>query len=66
VLGAVAQAATGGRRDFSAVGAMRANHYDVLADHDVAEEALQLLGELPPSTGTPPTSPGRDAGAPAH
>jgi len=66
VLGAVAQAATGGRRDFSAVGAMRANHYDVLADHDVAEEALRLLGELPPSTDTPPTSPGREAGAPAH
>ena len=35
----------GGRRDFSSVGAMRAEHYDVVVDEDVAGEAERLLSE---------------------
>jgi hypothetical protein len=47
VFGAIGHAAMGGERDFSAVGAMRANRYEILADHEVADEAARLLAELP-------------------
>lgn len=47
LLGAATHAAMGGRRDFSSVGAMRANRYEVLVDQGVAEEATRLLRELP-------------------
>lgn len=56
LLGAVTHAATRGRRDFGTVGGMRANRYEVMVDHDVADEAVRLLGELSAeaSTTTPP------------
>jgi len=44
LLGAITHAATGGQRDFSTVGGMRANRYEVLVDAEVAEEASRLLG----------------------
>jgi hypothetical protein len=49
VLGAtlslISDASSGGRRDFSSVGSMRADSYDVVADEEVAEEASRLLAE---------------------
>ncbi len=45
VFGLVGHMATGGRRDFSSVGGMQAERYDVLADASVAEEARRLLAE---------------------
>ena len=44
-------AVTGGRRDFSSVGGLQANRYDVMADQDVADEAERLLRELPRMAG---------------
>jgi hypothetical protein len=43
VLGVAAHALTGGRRDFSSIGAFRADSYDVLVDDTHAEQATQLL-----------------------
>lgn len=52
ILGAVSgfafHTASGGRRDFSSTGRMEADHYEVLVDEPVADEALRLLGEAPP------------------
>ena len=36
-------AVTGGRRDFSSVGGMQAERYNVMADADVADEAERVL-----------------------
>ena len=44
--GLMSHALTRGRRDFSSVGAMKANRYEVLVDEDVATEAERLLSEL--------------------
>jgi hypothetical protein len=49
LMGLLLHALSGGRRDFSAVGGMRANRYDVLVDEAVADEAEHLLGEAQPS-----------------
>jgi hypothetical protein len=49
LLGLVAHALSGGRRDFSAIGGMRANRYEVVVEESVADEAARLLGELTPS-----------------
>ncbi len=43
VLGAIFQAASGGERDFRSASRMTADHYDVMVDVDVAEEAERLL-----------------------
>jgi hypothetical protein len=43
--GLVSHALSGGRRDFSSVGAMRAESYDVVADEEVAESAARRLSE---------------------
>ena len=45
VLGLISHALSGGRRDFSSVGGMRADSYDVVSDEEVAEEASRLLAE---------------------
>jgi len=58
VLGAVAGALVGllnhglsaGRRDFSSVPRLAADHYEVVADLPVADQALTLLEQLPPDT----------------
>ncbi len=47
LFGLLLQAASGGRRDFSSVGRMEADRYEVLVDEPVADEALRLLDELP-------------------
>ena len=46
---AIAQAATGGRRDFASVTAMTAERYELQVDHEVSAKAKQMLLELPPS-----------------
>jgi uncharacterized membrane protein len=45
LFGALMHASTGGRRDFSAVSTLRAEHYDLLVDADVAGAAEELLGQ---------------------
>ncbi|MBX5439972.1 MAG: glycine zipper family protein [Solirubrobacteraceae bacterium] len=43
LLGAIFQAASGGQRDFRSASRMTADHYDVMVDVDVADEAERLL-----------------------
>jgi hypothetical protein len=43
LIGAISQAASGGERDFRSAGRMTADHYDVMVDVDVADEADRLL-----------------------
>ena len=43
LLGLIGHALSGGRRDFAAVGAMRAQQYDVMVDEPFAEEAARRL-----------------------
>jgi hypothetical protein len=47
--GAIAQWASGGRRDFASVTAMTAERYDLQVDHESSAEAKRLLQELPPA-----------------
>jgi hypothetical protein len=69
VMGLLLYALTRGRRDFSSIGAMRAERYDVLVDEQVADEAVRLLAEMSgggarfertEAPGTAPTSPPSD------
>ena len=46
VWGLLSYALSGGRRDFTSVGGMRAEHYSVMADSEVAEQAQSLLAQL--------------------
>lgn len=46
LVGLLAHATTGGRRDFSSIQSMRADHYLVNADQAVADEARAILDEL--------------------
>lgn len=48
VWGLVSYALSGGRRDFTSIGGMRAERYVILADAEVAEQARTLLSNLPP------------------
>lgn len=43
LLGAIFQAASGGQRDFRSASRMTADHYDVMVDEAVADEAARLL-----------------------
>ena len=43
LLGAIFQAASGGQRDFRSASRMTADHYDVMVDDEVADEAARLL-----------------------
>jgi len=45
IIGLISHTLSGGRRDFSSVGSMRADSYDVVTDDEVAEEASRLLAE---------------------
>jgi hypothetical protein len=38
---------SGGRRDFTSVGGMRADHYNVMVDPEQAEQARALLDSMP-------------------
>ena len=44
---AIAQASTGGRRDFASVTAMTAERYELQVDHESSAQAKQILAELP-------------------
>jgi hypothetical protein len=48
-IGLIGKALMGGARDFTSVGGMQADRYEVLVDNEVADEAMRLLG----SAGTP-------------
>jgi hypothetical protein len=43
LLSSIVQAASGGQRDFRSASRMTADHYDVMVDDDVADEAARLL-----------------------
>lgn len=43
--GALGHATQGGRRDFATVGGLQAQHYNVVADHEVAARASELLAQ---------------------
>jgi hypothetical protein len=47
VLGLVTYALTGGRRDFTSVSGMQADHYNILVDADHATKAEHVLGLTP-------------------
>lgn len=47
IWGLIGYAMTGGRRDFTSIGGMRADRYVILADAEVAEQARALLANLP-------------------
>jgi hypothetical protein len=49
ILGMIGHALSGGRRDFSSIGGVEATRYDVMADPQVADEAVRLLAEHEPS-----------------
>ena len=46
IFGAIAHAATGGRRDFASRSTLQAGQYAVVCDADAADEARQLLVQL--------------------
>jgi len=48
IIGVIGYAATGGRRDFTSVGTMQAQQYNILVDAELAEEAQRLLSRLSP------------------
>jgi hypothetical protein len=52
IFGAIAHAATGGRRDFSSRSSLRAGQYAVNVDADAAEQARQMLVRLNWNTAT--------------
>ena len=45
--GLLSYALSGGRRDFTSVGGMRADHYNVMVDPELAEQARALLSSMP-------------------
>lgn len=47
VWGLVGYALSGGRRDFTSIGGMRADRYVIVTDAEVAEQARSLLANLP-------------------
>ncbi|MCP2013125.1 putative lipid-binding transport protein (Tim44 family) [Deinococcus sp. HSC-46F16] len=47
IWGLIGYALSGGRRDFTSVGGMKADHYVLLADPEVAEQARSLLSAMP-------------------
>ena len=51
LFGLLVHTAQRGRRDFASVSFMQPSRYDVVADDTVADEAEQLLAELPSGTG---------------
>jgi uncharacterized membrane protein len=46
-LGAVSHAALGGTQDFGSISTIQADRYDVMVDHDVADEAARVLERQP-------------------
>lgn len=50
LFGLIAYLLTRGQRDFESVGALQADHYDLLVDDAVADEAERLLARLAPAS----------------
>ena len=46
LVGLIGHALSGGQRDFSSIGGIQANRYNVMADEEVADEASRLLTGL--------------------
>jgi hypothetical protein len=46
IVGLIGHALSGGQRDFSSVGRLEADRYNVMVDEEVAEEASRLLAKL--------------------
>jgi hypothetical protein len=46
IVGLIGHALSGGQRDFSSIGGIQANRYNVMADEEVADEASRLLTGL--------------------
>jgi hypothetical protein len=67
LIGLLVHALSGGRRDFSAVGGMRANRYDVVVEESVADDAARLLGALAgDATAARPASDQRETALPSR
>jgi hypothetical protein len=47
VAGGLGYALTGGKRDFTSVSMMQAEHYNVLVDADLADDAQRLITRMP-------------------
>ena len=47
IIGVIGYAMTGGRRDFTSVGTMQAQQYNIMVDSEVADEAQRLLSQMP-------------------
>ena len=47
VFALISYALSGGRRDFTSVGGMRADHYNLMVDPEQAEQAAALLSKMP-------------------
>jgi hypothetical protein len=47
ILGAIFHAGSGGQRDFRSASRMTADHYDVMVDAQVADQAISLLDGAP-------------------
>jgi len=57
LVGVIGHALTGGRRDFSSTPGFRASSYDLLADDEVADDAVRVLQEAgAPGVGRPATT----------
>jgi hypothetical protein len=51
IVGLIGHALSGGQRDFSSIGGIKAGRYNVMADEEVANEASELLAGLEDSSG---------------
>jgi hypothetical protein len=45
--GVIGYALSGGRRDFTSVGSIQAEHYNIMVDTEMANDAERLLARLP-------------------
>jgi hypothetical protein len=64
ILSAIFQAASGGQRDFRSASRMTADHYDVMDDEAVADEAVRILdGGTPAAAAPAATAPEPPAGS---
>jgi hypothetical protein len=56
VFGAITHAATGGERDFTSVGGMQAERYEIVVDEDVADRAAEILRTVGTSSTAAPVA----------
>lgn len=53
IISAISYAISGGKRDFSSVSGVQADHYNLMADGEVADEAARLLNGMPAESRRP-------------